>query len=344
MDETTETGEPPMGISGRADLPWTASAVDGVRRRAAEYGPHDGSVEWSRRRQESLDVEAWEVRRCGRTARLWTAELLVRTAAPNAVDAAFRLVTLAHPYHRTGHVPRLYSVAGPILWRGAAAGVSAEEDVDGGGPEPSPAPPSGPSPGTSAGTSAGTQHPALVGGSPHRGGATREEAERARAADHAVALELAGRGVRRAPPRHAPGWPCWQVWQRVSFLAGPGDAPARAAELAATVVDTRGAPAAAVTRLAPQDGRRDPVDGHLVHPACDLGPHRIDALWDDFDAVETGLGDPGEPVALAAVCLAAAREVRAEFGLGDGDPVPAAHRARCAATSGAGGAEPRADR
>lgn len=333
-----------MGISGRGDLPWTASAVDDVRVRAAEYGPHERSGERSgersRRRQESLDVEAWESRRRGRTARLWNAELLVRTAAPNAVDAAFRLVALAHPYHRTGHAPRLYSVAGPILWRGAAAGVSAEEDVDGGDLEASPPPP----PGLLPGAAAGTEHPVLVGGLPHRGDATCEDAEREQAADHAVALELAGRGSHRAPPRHAPGWPCWQVWQRVAFLAGPGDAPARAAELAATVVDTRGAPAAAVTRLAPQDGRRDPVDGRLVHPACDAGPHRIDALWDDFDAVETGLGDPGEPVALAAVCLAAAREVRAEFGLGDGNPVPAAGRVRCAATGRAGGAEQGAER
>ncbi|GAA1230659.1 hypothetical protein GCM10009676_11830 [Prauserella halophila] len=288
-----------MGISGRADLPWMSSAVDETRRRGAVPGQHDPAGEAGHRRQEQLDVEAWEVRRRGRTVRLWSAELLVRTTARDAGDAAFRLVTLAHPYHRTGHAPRLYSVAGPVLGQAPSDGVA----------------PAGP-------------RNAWPGGDAATGdAATGEDAERAQAAGHAAALDRAGGGTQPSRAATFPlDLPCWQAWQRVSFLAGPGDAPARAAELAATVVGPLGEPAAVVTRLEPQDGRRDPVGGRLVHPACDAGSAGIDALWNDFDAVDGGLGDPGEPVALAAVCLAAARELRAEFGLRPDRPVPAGGR------------------
>ncbi|MBB3664408.1 hypothetical protein FB384_003312 [Prauserella sediminis] len=317
-----------MGISGRADLPWTAVAVGEARLRGAEPGPYEEDGDEWRRRQEALDVEAWEARRRGRTVRLWCAELLVRTTARDVEDATFRLVTLAHPYHRTGHARRLCSVAGPVRWSPPG---SVDAAVDGrlhGGPHPS----------------SGPEYETLVGGLPCGPDVPRRDAERAQSADHAAALELAGRGVRRTLPQTSMPGPCWQVWQRVSFLAGPGDAPARAAELAATIVDTRGAPAAAVTRIEPQDGRRDPGEGRLVHPACDAGPRVIDALWDDFDAVEAGLGDPGEPVALASVCLAAAREVRAEFGLVSGRPVPAGGRVRCAVAGHAEGDAPGTDR
>ncbi|GAA1212229.1 hypothetical protein [Prauserella alba] len=316
-----------MGISGRADLPWTAAAVHEVRLRAAESDPQDCGSDALLRRQELLDVEAWEGRRRGRTVRLWCAELLVRTAARDAEDAAFRLVTLAHPFHRTGHAPRLYSVAGPVVWHPPEPGETAPAGCPPGGAVPQ-----------------APEYQVLVGGLPSGRHTARGDAERAQAADHAAALELAAHSVRRRLPQTYPPGPCWQAWQRVSFLAGPGDAPARAAELAATVVDTRGAPAAVVTRIEPQDGRRDPVEGRLLHPACDAGPHLIDALWDDFDAVEAGLGDPGEPVALAAVCLAAAREVRAEFGLASGRPLPAGGRVRCAATGRVEGGEPGTDR
>lgn len=250
--------------------------------------------------------------------RLWTAELWVRTPARDTEDAAFRLVTLAHPYHRTGHARRLYSVAGPVVWDGAASDAAVRDPARYG-----------------HGLPPGQAVLVPVGGLPHDRKRPAGDTERAQAADHAEALEFAGHGAYRTLPSTYPSEsPWWQAWQRVSFLAGPGDAPARAAELAATVVDARGAAAAVVTGLEARDGRRDPIDGRLVHPACDTGALEVDALWDDFDAVEMGMGDAGEPVALAAVCLAAAREVRAEFGVAPARPVPAGDPDRCDAVSG----------
>ncbi|OLT40355.1 hypothetical protein BJF85_25040 [Saccharomonospora sp. CUA-673] len=269
-----------------------------MRRCVAELEPHDWSEQACRIRQEALDVEVWERRRRGRPIRLWSAQFVVRSAGIDADDALFRLACLAHPYHRIGDTPRLYSIAGPVRWPpldddGTVTDADARVMAELLRMYPVAAP---------------------AEGSPH-GGPDPEVVAQVHATDHAAALDLAGRGVRRmvAPGLIPAGLGCWQVRQRVLFLAGPGDAGERAAELAATVVDARGATAATVLSVQTEEGRRDPVDGRPVHPAYDLGPFGVEALWDDVDADPR---PPGDPEVLSGLLLRAAADIRERYEIG----------------------------
>ncbi|KMS82136.1 hypothetical protein ACZ91_60200 [Streptomyces regensis] len=310
-------------------MPWLAQAAARVRRRGADLEPHDWSDQACRIRQEALDVDLWERRRRGRPVRLWSAQLVVRTAGLDADDARFRLACLAHPYHRIGDVPRLYATAGPTEWPvpdeyGAITDEEAAEAASLRRMYPA-ALAERRRRAVETGHVTGTGH-AAEGATPVGGGGAGanvdgvdpdgvDPAARLHAADHAAALEMAGRGVRRtvAPGLIPSGLRCWQAWQRVLFLAGPGDARDRAEELAATVVDARGAVAASVASVQEEEGRRDPVDGRMVHPAYDVGPFGVEALWDDFD---TDPRPPGDPDVLSAVLLRAAAYTRQEYGIG----------------------------
>ncbi|MFD2800601.1 hypothetical protein ACFS2C_14485 [Prauserella oleivorans] len=282
-----------MGISGAGDTPWLAQAVEEARRRAEHVAPDDWSEAACRVRQEALDVEEWERRRRGRAVRLWVVHLKVRAAALDVDDARFRLAGyLRHPYHRSGNVPALYSTTGPVACTERA--VLGDRDR-------------------------------LVRDYPRPALLCRDDRtpygafERAHVADYAAALTAGSRRAAGTPaPRREPVAPLpggvrlsfWRVRHRVLVLAGPGEAPERAEELASTIVDSEGWPAATVVGIEPDDGHRSPLDGHWVHPVAGVGPFAADALWDDYDAAEH---DAGDPAALAAVLDRAARALRGAF-------------------------------
>ncbi|MEU6646079.1 hypothetical protein ABZ863_26515 [Saccharomonospora sp. NPDC046836] len=278
-----------MALSGGGDWSPLSRAVDAARIRAGRFEPGDWSDLACRARQEAVDIEAWERRRHSRTVRLWIAHLEVQAAALDAADAHFRLAgNLRQVHHRTGRQPELSAVDEPARCL-VATGERRRLDAD----------------------------------YPRHALACRADREpygpfeRAHVAGYVAAL-IAGRArllarhgaPALAPPGPAPPLAYWRVRHRVLFLAGPGEAPLRAAELAATIVDGAGQALALIAGLEADDGRPSPADGHWIHPAADLGPFRAVALWDDYDAAEH---DPGEPAALAAVLGRAVREVGATF-------------------------------
>lgn len=284
-----------MEISGAGDTPWLAQAVEDTRRRAEQVAPDDWSEPACRIRQEALDVDEWERRRRGRAVRLWVVHLKVRAAALDADDARIRLAGyLRRPYHRIGDIPALYAVTGPVACTERAV--------------------------------LGERH-RLIRDYPRQALLCRDDRtpygafERAHVADYAAALaagsrraagDLPSRPEPVAPLPHGVRLTFWRVRHRVLVLAGPGEAPERAEELASTIVDSRGLPAATVVGLEPDDGHRSPVDGHWVHPAEGVGPFAADALWDDYDAAEH---DAGDPSALATLLDRAARGLRDAFDL-----------------------------
>ncbi|EHR62408.1 hypothetical protein [Saccharomonospora cyanea] len=251
--------------------PLTVAVLD-TRLRALECVTGSGpAVE--RVRREAADVERWESRRRRRHVRLWVVCLEVRAAACDAVEAEFRLSRyVRRPQHRIGDVPVLRHTGVP------------EPDASGG--DDLATYPSG---------ARACRHDRTPFG----------ELERAHVAAYVQGLALARArllepSVAVGPARaddgpslcaDDPELRLWRVRHRVLCLAGPGEAPARAAELAATVVDDAGRTAARVVDLRADDGYVD-GEGRRVHPAAMLQPHAATALWDDYDAVEADLGQP----------------------------------------------------
>ncbi|OQO92049.1 hypothetical protein B1813_07200 [Saccharomonospora piscinae] len=268
-----------------------------ARARAVAW-PGTSTADARQFRLDVEDVEHWEHRRRGRHARLWVVSLVVHAAARDADDAALRLTRyVRQPQHRIGDVPIL-----------RASGL----------PEPGAAG----SPTTYPGGAVAHHDPAPYGA-----------LERAHVAAYVQALAAArlrwmsdcataplsrlSRLSRLSPVTEddAPVYvrdsslTLWRVRHRVLCLAGPGEAQARAAELAATVVDDAGVQAAEVTRLRADDGYVD-VEGWRVHPALTLAPRATTALWDDYDRTES---DAGQPAAVAEVLGRAAVSVWKAF-------------------------------
>lgn len=253
------------------------------------YTASDRSAEAECARRAATDLEAWEARRRGRCVRLWAASLEVRVPALDRDDARWRLTGfLYRPRHRIDEAAVLCSTGKP------------QPDSDDG---------SG---------SVGDRYPweALRYRHDRAPFGLFEQAHvdsylRALAAGRAHALTCSGIPARRipCPGNSAPSDPrlsTWWVRHRVLFLAGPGEAPARAAELAATIVNYRGTPLAQVVGLTPEDGSPG-AEGRWIHPVCALGQDRVEALWDDYDAAES---DAGEPQALAGILARAATHIR----------------------------------
>lgn len=284
-----------VAVSGAGDDAPLAEAVEDCRRRVGLREP-DGGAEVGAVRRESADIEWWEARRRGRFVRLWAAVLEVRVTALDAADACLQLTgLLRRPRHRVEHAMRLCRT---------------------GQPEP-----------------CGDHHSDRVTTYPcqalaHRGDRSPHGPFERAHADAYIRALMAGRaralaaadlpvaamssdGALSAEVR----WRPWRVRHYVRFLAGPGEAPARAAELAATVVDDAGFPLADVVALTPDDGHPG-AGGRWTHPACALGRVRAVALWDDYDAAESDIGDPA---ALAALLTRAADRLRKHYGL-DGGP------------------------
>lgn len=278
-----------FGRRGMGDHTPLTVAVADTRLRALEHVARSGPAA-ERAKREAADVERWEARRRGRHVRLWVVELEVRAAACDAVEAAFRLSRyVRRPLHRIGDVPVL-------RWTGTPELATAED----GGPVSYP-----------SGARACRHDRAPFG-----------ELERVHVAAYVRGLALArlrlsNRVAGCSEPGNGdpkPGSPypelgLWQVRHRVLCLAGPGEAPARAAELAETIVDDAGRVAARVVGLRADDGYRD-GEGYRVHPAATLLPLAATALWDDYDAAE---GDIGSSSAVADVLARAAVAVWKTF-------------------------------
>ncbi|WP_298181565.1 hypothetical protein [Saccharomonospora sp.] len=280
-----------------------------ARLRALEYDAAPGA-DAQRARRDAMEVEHWEALRRGRYVRLWTVYLDVWAAALDACDAAYRLVRyVRQPHHRVGDLPILRSTGVPELCGTADNGV-------------------GGSVGEGAGEGAGD----VVATYPCDALAYRRDRtpfgalERVHVATYVRALaaardRLLGSSTMCSPgPRGADGHGAppgaadsalrlWRVRHRVLCLAGPGEAGARAAELAATVVDDVGAPAAEVVAVRADDGYVD-GEGRRVHPVLTLDPRAVSALWADYDAAEA---DVGQPSAIADVVARAAVHVWSAF-------------------------------
>ncbi|WP_052583860.1 hypothetical protein [Saccharomonospora iraqiensis] len=250
--------------------------------------------------EDSPALREWEKRRRGRCVRLWLGTVRVRAVAHDVEEARYRLTRYVRiPCHRTGYVPALRATDTPRP-------LPAEE-----WPE-------------------GEDYPREAEArwydrAPHG------RLERAHAAGYVRALTAARcralgitvpavsresvraqrRGASRTPGDGLSGW---TVSHRVLFLAGPGEAPARARELAATVVDDAGRTAGEVVGLRADDGA-EASGGRYLHPAETVTDEAITALWDDYDAAED---DPGEPAALARVLGLAAVHTWRRFRAGAG--------------------------
>ncbi|EHK87798.1 hypothetical protein ACWGRK_17400 [Saccharomonospora azurea] len=271
--------------------PLSLAVLDARARMAGADG--ESGVAAVRASREASDVEHWERRRHGRHVRLWVVRLEVGAAARNRIEAEFRLTRyVRRPVHRIGDVP--------VLRR---TGV----------PEPDPTRPEG--------HRAAYPLAALVC---HHDRVPFGELERVHVAAYVRALASARARIRGSLCDRT-GEPLlagasssgvgdlrlglWRVHHRVLCLAGPGEAPARARELAASVVDDAGRPAARVLDLQPDDGYVD-GSGRRVHPAATLRPEAAAALWDDYDAAEA---DVGESSAVADVLARAAVQVWKTF-------------------------------
>ncbi len=232
---------------------------------------------------DSPALREWEQRRRGRCVRLWVGTVRVRAVARDIEDARYRLTRYGRiPCHRTGYPPVLRATGPPRP-------LPAEEW-------------------TGAGDYPREAAARWYDRAPHG------PLERAHAAGYVRALAVArcralGITVPAVSSASVRGRGCgdlrmcdeglsgWTVSHRVLFLAGPGEAPARAGELAATVVDDAGRTAGEVAGLRADDGTED-SGGRHVHPAETVTDEAITALWDDYDAAED---DPAEPAALARV-------------------------------------------
>lgn len=281
-------GDVPGGGSGDAD--WGVATTVGDRR-IGDHTPLTVAVADARAGREAADVACWERRRRHRHVRLWVVCLEVVAAARNEVDAEFRLARyVRRPMHRIGDVPAL-----------RYTGV----------PEPAPA--------TCEQERAAYPLAALVC---QHDRTPFGELERVHVAAYVRALAQARARLRGAVG--GVGSPCdgqstspvgelrlqwWRVHHRVLCLAGPGEAPTRANELAASIVDDAGGTAARVVDLRPDDGYVD-GSGRRVHPATTLRPEAVGALWDDYDAAEV---DVGEETAVADVLARAAVQVWKTF-------------------------------
>lgn len=283
------------GIGDRVPL---TAAVEAARDRARELAVVPGPSA-ARLRRDAADVERWEHRRRGRHVRLWIVDIEARAAAVDAPEAGFRLSRyVRRPLHRIGDVPVLRRTGVPEVV--PADGVHGDDG-------------------------------ACLVSYPRGALACRRdrvpfgELERVHVAAYVKALALArarlssaqattpdvGDGVDEGsrPRTCDPGLGLWRVRHRVLCLAGPGEAPARAAELAATVVDDAGLPSARVVDLRADDGYVD-AGGRRIHPAVLLCSRATTALWDDYDVAEA---DVGEPSALADVLARAAVQVWKTF-------------------------------
>ncbi len=265
----------PVDVVGHRSVsdhtPLTVAVLD-ARLRALECATGSGPAA-ARVKREAVEVERWESRRRRRHVRLWVVCLEVRAAACDAVEAGFRLSRYTRrPHHRIGDVPVLRHTGVP--------------EPDATGDDEPVAYPSG---------ARAFRHDRTPFG----------ELERAHVAAYVQGLALARArllgssgaagsvrvGEESSPRAGDPELRLWRVRHRVLCLAGPGEAPARAAELAATVVDDAGRTAARVVDLRADDGYVD-GGGRRVHPAAMLRPHAAKSLWDDYDAVEADLGQP----------------------------------------------------
>lgn len=221
-------------------------------------------------------VQAWETRRRGRCVRLWRVFLEVHGFAMDLDDARWRLAGFLHfPRHRVDEGTRLCSTGHP------------EIVVD-------------------------HEKPPVVDEYPREALRHRDDrtssgpCRRAHVAAYVRALQAARARALDPLPRCPDPGPedigaadpqvrLWRVRHVVLFLAGPGEAPTRAAEIAATIVNHRGSSLARVSGLEPEDGTPDGLGGR-IHPACSLTSSQTTALWNDYDAAE---GDTGDPEALA---------------------------------------------
>ncbi|WP_277068976.1 hypothetical protein [Saccharomonospora viridis] len=281
-----------------ADTPLTMGVLD-ARSRALEYGAAPGSAARQARRDAS-DVEHWEARRRGRYVRLWAARLDVWAAARDARDAAYRLVRhVRQPHHRIGDVPILRSTGSPRL--------CATADVGGGGILT-----------TYPRGALDHRYDRAPFGALERAHVVAYVRALAAARDRLLGVMPCASASRCTDGHEALSRPegsplqVWRVSHRILYLAGPGEARARAAELAATVVDDSGAPAAEIVDMRADDGYVD-GEGRWVHPALTLVPRAVSALWADYDAAEA---DVGQPSAIAEVISRAAVYVWGTFARG----------------------------
>ncbi len=320
-----QSGEPYTEAARHVDAREPSAAelagrgVADAEARAAAYADGDHSWEAHQARLDLDGVEWWETRRRGRPVRLWEAVIETRTSALDLDDAIDRLgIDVRRPVHRA------------VDSDGDNALLVQPWDI-----------------GDKEGT-AGPYHRELREIDPARLSAVERRhllldypaaaahltADRgpysplqdAYVSDYVASL-LHGR--RRLLGRLSAGQEAeierqreavlsagisltfWRCHHMVLFLAGPdlASARARAAELAATVVDYAGRPVGRVVSVRPDDGFASAVDGLWCHPA-DQGGFTTSALFNDFDLAERTTGDAA---VIADLLQAAARALNADY-------------------------------
>lgn len=252
---------------------------------AAGYGADDWSWEARSAREEAERLTYWHHRRSGRQVRLWEADIEVRCAAVDELEAWWRLALgyLRAPVYR---VPDM-----------SGSWCTTQELHDGpqhdGRREVALVP--------AAGLAAG-EWERLLDDYPRRPvpwpdeWTVRGPEKTFDVGDYAASLRraaarAAGEPV-DAPDR--PGLPgeltgrlrAWRAVHCPQFLAGVtiDDARERAAQLAATIVDVHGRPAGRVLDVRPDDGMPG-RDGIWLHPVTFGGSvHALGLLFDDYEA------------------------------------------------------------
>ncbi|MEV0734282.1 hypothetical protein [Polymorphospora sp. NPDC050346] len=259
---------------------------------AAGYAADDWSYQARSARQAANALRYWEQRRAGRPVRLWQAEIEVRCAATGEDEAWWRIALgyMRYPLHRVAGVQ--------------THTVSLSDDADQ-THDVAPVPDTDVDPAERRRLEA--DYPRRPMPWPVRPAPYGPE-KSFDITDYAAALRRgAARAAGRTPtdlpdPAPLPAGTRLGIWRAVhqaEFLAGHdiADARRRAAELAATIVDTDGRPLGRVVDLKPDDGFRSATSGEWIHPACWPSTDPAQELWDDHDAA-------GQPAASLARILA----------------------------------------
>jgi hypothetical protein len=254
---------------------------------AAGYAADDWSWEARSAREEAEKLAYWHHRRAGRQVRLWEADIEVRCAAVDELEAWWRLALgyLRTPIYRVPNMAGLCCFAQELHHEPDYDGhrdvalVAVDELAAGEWEHLVDDYPRRPVPWPAQWSSRGAEKTFDIG---DYAASLRRAA--ARTAGHPVDTP-----ARPALPTELTGQlRAWRAVHTAEFLSGVtiDDARERAAQLAATIVDVHGRQLGRVLDVRPDDGM--PGKNGWLHPVTWSGSiHTSELLFDDYEATDT---------------------------------------------------------